>query len=372
MQAQIVSAKLSTVLFDQVILVLDTCDLDLEIQNKTIVFIKSLLNRLPHNTQKSIYFMGNPLRYSDYLFESQAALWFEQNQSRASLITPIIRQFDVDFRARTILIGSNPIFDIDDWLGHGIIENAIQVCLGNTKGGESVIHQVLFDPTVDEISLLTNNPINSVQIQGKGLMPIHWSNSDYRIEQYDNTFSLIADATKDYFVELTALISDPNSLLYTINYFNGQQECRQLPTNISAQPVLVKDHSKHAQLTAEEIKVFRRASTRQNFICPHCGHTHDWNELHCYGGESLIGNYIYPSVPPNWRGLVLFYDAGHQIFFENRPNNIFLKGNNKVVLILESKVQIRSFNATSEEWELDEESIENYLEVGNGTFLVFL
>ena len=100
--------------FGQVIFLLDASQRAAQHQQAIITLIREVLSALPAGIERTLYFLGNPSAYKPDHFDSRAVQQFADNRRRASLATPILEKLPMDNLSTIVIIGSGPVFDLED------------------------------------------------------------------------------------------------------------------------------------------------------------------------------------------------------------------------------------------------------------------
>jgi len=398
--------------FGKVIFILDASESALTHQREIITLVGGVLGQLPAETDREIYFLGNPETYSPDDFATHAGQWFQENRGRASLITPVWENLAPPSPltpqiwgeggqergrgrgrgdgATIVIIGAGRIFDLQDWRESLLIRQTIFVKLGDSLVGGTAVAGEIRTPSVDELYRRLHDPVIRVEIAGSSFMPIWWDNPAY---QWTAAGSLVKEGRGDYAVTLQFLAMADDNVQGTTTHASGKQRTvTPLPVQPLPQPLSYEERGEPLRgegrisqpLTEEEIAIVRNAVTGQSFECPHCHHEHLWDVLRCPAPESIIDKLVYPTLQrQRVKGFVIFQIERNRITFHTHPCDVLRLSDETVAIssaCLPTCATIREgqsaviykFQRETARWTRTNESLKPYHRIGEGMYAILV
>jgi len=357
--------------FNRITFLLDASTLSDEKQEAVISLVKEVLYELRASVKRTIYFLGNPSPYSPHQFNSHAAQWFQENRQRASLVTPIFEKLAPNDKSDLVVIGSEKIFDLEDWSDTPFLSRLTQVCLDETCLDEPLIPKLVRQPAATELCQELYDPVTRVEITGPGFMPTYWNQNDYQLEIQDENIRLIArnlENPANYSITLRSFILQPNQLQATIIRLSGDELIETLTLFTDS----VSNHAEVDRLSPEERNIFRQARQRQEFTCLYCEERHSWDTLRC-SQEGILGRSVYPTLHERYTGgFVILDDTGREVQFTLHPGSVFRLDHGKVAIKEGREAPIYRFDAGRECWLKTKEVLHLYQSLEGDAYVIFL
>jgi predicted RNA-binding Zn-ribbon protein involved in translation (DUF1610 family) len=390
----------------RVVLVIDASESAEDQRTRIADFVRHLLGLMPAACQPELYFLGNPDAYPADLFAARAHQWFAENCRRASLISPLMAAWGERCVQRIVVVGSGPIYDLDDWRNSPLASRLLLVSLGDslrgcekmglapTGNGEnpgrtevakvpvSNFSQPLRGPAQvgDELSTsdaqhvlpMLYDPVATVSVTGTGFMPTWWDNPAYRLRIADGRAELLGSARENLRLTLSALIADPATLEATITRTSGH--ATQHPLESCAPDAEAEQN--HGTLTRAEIRTLRAARRKLPFECPICGRQEAWNVVRCKQRGQILGEPVYPSVTASSgaqhpRGFVIFQRLCREIGFRIHPVPVLRIGPQRVA-VANSGVCLVEYDARTQHWNDLPDPFQQYQEMNSHACAIYL
>jgi hypothetical protein len=202
---------------------------------------------------------------------------------------------------RIVVIGSGPIFDLEDWMNTPAGSALLFVSMEDSMRGPIRIGQELQRPSLPAMLDAIDDPVRSVVIGGTGFAPLDWDNSQYRFRMEGDPLrmSLTGDNLQDYSIRLVFRGSVDQIRILTRNG-------RKLePVGWSAEPG-ADDVGIEGLLTTEEARILRMACRGEATIahCPVCGGIHElaWRCLNPPKGTyTILGIPLFRSLAESYQ-----------------------------------------------------------------------
>jgi hypothetical protein len=354
--------------YNRIAIILDASDVAREHQADITALVKGVLFRLPASVERKLYFLGNPEAYPVHRFDMRAAQWFQENWQRASLVTPILETFGADDKMMLVIVGSGPVFDLEDWIATPFQKRMLLVNMGRPLQGRRRTLEEVTRPTDEDLCHQVYDPVEGVEVSGRGFMPTWWDNDGYQLEVGRET-RLVARGLADYSVSVECFVTEPEELRAIVTRASGAQ-IDELLEQVD-EPLF--DEAIDGQLTPDEAAIFRSASQQQSFTCLHCDRQHPWNQLYCRARGRIIGTSIYPSLQAlKPTGFVLFRDEKTHVRFRIHSGGVLLLPSGDVAVKGGSRASIYRFNGNTEQWIQTKEALSLYHCLGGDEYAVFL
>jgi len=331
-----------------VVLILDMSQSASAVQPQILEVAGQVLQQLPAKVPCSLYFLGNSRAYDARSFSVRAAEWAGENAGRLSVLAPVLETLVCPPHARAAVLGSGPIYDLEDWREHPLAENLLLASWGEPlqATGEGLAEQT--SPAAADILRHLINMAVSVRIAGSGFLPLEWSHPGYRLDFRENCAVLWAKDQEEYSLQVRFLSMLPESVRATVEFSDGRQSILDLASSprFGSEPVF------RGTLTEAEAEVFRRASKRSAFRCPHCQtEQHRWDQTRCPRVDPPLGRRIFDSLPEDLAGVVLFRETPQGVQAYQSPSDLLLAGDGSVLVRSGGRARVLVFNRQNECWE---------------------
>jgi hypothetical protein len=308
-------------------------------------------NKLPAHIDKRLFFLSNSQEYSFNNLNHEAKKWKEENLSRGSFITPVIKSLD-KYTDKIVIIGSGPIYDLEDWLETDFTGKFIFVKLGQSLKKDINIGVEIQPP---ELPGYLHNPIQSIEISGKGFMPFYWDNTGYKVILRDEIL-LCGRQLKDFSISFACYGA---GIKARVKKNKGEEQ-------ITLKPSGKKPEEKWEILNEHEAEVFKQSLTGKEFICPRCRETHVPKTLMCYKEASITGEPVFPSFGTR-KGFFVFQETTGKVLFRHHPVHIIKVGDAQTAIISGNKTKLYQFNRGK--W-MEKEELEPYYCLSGNQYLV--
>lgn len=290
----------------------------------------SLTDKLPADTDIKLYFLSSPRLYDLNHLACQSKEWKAQNRSKGSFITPVMKNIDQN-TGKIIVIGSGPVYDLEDWIDTDFSGKFIFVKMEESLKGDLTIG-IEIGPS-DLFSHL-HDPIQSVEISGRGFMPFYWDNSGYETILGDETV-IGANQLKDFSISFACYGEE-----VTARVKRTGSERQFTPEQLETNP---EEKEEWNILSEAEADVFKQALAGSRFVCPQCKKEHPANTLKCYEGSSILGKPVYPSLG-NRKGFFVFLKSENNFRFRHHPVNIIKVGDAQAAIHFGNKTTLYAFD----------------------------
>lgn len=272
-----------------------------ELLSATLRAMKSL----PAAVKCSAFFLGNSRRYSVRELETRGRLLLDENQSRASLIGPVMRELHrQDATGRIVIVGANRVFDLADW--HDAA--APIAYLTSARLGQS---RSVSDPQA--LAEILCDPIQRVAISLCNLAPTEWDNAGYTIMRSDKRLVLGGENLPTFDVCVRGMqLGDRCPTAQVVHASGRVVECR-LSGESSATWEMPS-----VELSDCEARVFRALVRGSCFTCPICAQKHAPATFRCDNEVSprfrFRGRPLFASLEGlGQKGLLVGCDEGAQV-----------------------------------------------------------
>jgi hypothetical protein len=354
-----------------VVFVLDASESCRAQQGQIVSLVQQVLTRLPVELESLIYFLGNSQRYPSADFETYASRWFEENQARGSVIGPVINSLVPTDYDSIVIVGSGTIYDLEDWLDEETSVKVLLVPLAEpvyrTDAGLTTC-----DADPGQVAAALHDPPTEARVFGRGFMPLWWSNAGYGLQLEDGTAALAAHDITDYAIQLRCFVGDGTDLQCAATHASG----KNVEHRFEEVSLAESNTPSGAYLDAKEVQAFRRASEKEDILCPVCGSTHSWRALQCVqdGGYSILGTSIYRTLTDNKiAGLVVFTPRADGSVYCHRYDSPVLRiAAGSIVLQHGAELSLWQWADDSRSWRCVETSLEPYHRLADGSYVVVL
>ena len=343
--------RLSVDAHNRLVIVLDASESAQEQWEEILSLASNTVNKLPAHIDKKLFFLSNSQEYNFNNLNYEAKSWREENLSRGSFITPVIKSL-VKNTGKIIIIGSGPVYDLEDWLESDFTGKFIFVKLGQSLKKDLNIGIEIEPP---ELPGYLQNPIQSVEISGKGFMPFYWNNTGYKVLLKDEIL-LCGQQLKDFSISFSCYGAEIKA---RIKKNIGEEQ-------ITLKPSENKLEEKWEILTNREADVFKQSLISKEFICPCCKEKHAPRTLMCYKEASITGEPVYSSFGTR-KGFFVFRETKDQILFRHHPVNIIKVGDARAAIISGNKTILYQFDRGK--W-MGKEELEHYHCLSENRYLV--
>jgi len=361
---------LCTVGSEKVIFILDASESAASHQTAIIGLMRDVLAATPMATAHALYFLGNPVAYTPDRFTGQAIQWFQENQQRASLVTPIWGTLDQHAQYTFVIIGSGRIFDLEDWEGTPWLERTLLVSLGDSLQHTPAIATELTSPTAQQLCRHLHDPAVKVEIAGPGFMPMSWDNAVYSLHLGAREVALNAELLGDFSVTLRYLAMQEDGVKARVTHASGKRTSVPLipvdPTGVGG--------STAGLLSVDEAKTFLRAVRKELFSCPYCPEQHPWETLRCKAvGAGILGRLVYPSLQASQaKGFVVFQITEDGVQFDIHQGSV-LRLDSRVVAIKEGHgASLYRYEMSSKSWLREDRPLEPYHQLEGQAYAILL
>ena len=217
--------------------------------------------RLMAAIDSSVFFLGNPTRYSVKDLETHGAALLDENATRASLIAPVMRGInELESTTRIVIVGAQRVFDLGDW-----DFKAPPITFMGSK------HFDRCRPVTGEHALIEalHDPIERVTISLSVFAPTAWNNADYQFVLVDGRLFLRGEQSHAFDVRITGILLGGTLPTAKLHHSSGRESNWELYMEPS-----VETDKTEVTLYDVEAQVFRAMVRRTSFSCPHCGEDH--------------------------------------------------------------------------------------------------
>ena len=357
----------------KLVLVVDASESAQPVQPQIAALVAQLMPMLPVESQITLYFLGNPAPYPANRFAARAPSWFEENRSRASLISPIWEQlYDPAMHQAptTVVIGAGSVYDIEDWQGTPLLDRAILAPLGESLQAQRQLARQFASPTADQLVREIYDPVVRVQIRGPAFMPVRCTNPGYRVRIGGGEVVLTAEMLGDYSAGLDFFAAIPGELQIATSHRSGKETVSAL-TAASAGPG--GQGPSCGTLTPDETVLLRRAVRHESIRCPICGRTKPWDTLYCEQGAVILGERIYPSLRcGESSGFVVFATGDAHASFQWHAFDVLRLGARQVAVRDGSVATIYEFDDERLHWAAVDRPWVPYQPLGDQRYAILL
>ncbi len=249
---------------------------------------------MPPASQPLIYFLGNSRAHAPEQFLAQADTWLRENAGRGSFISPIFESLADQPDAVVAVAGAGPIFDLPDWRGHPLAENAVWMKVGPVGLTNGVYPEETY--TCEQLAERLNNPTVRVEIGGPGVMPIRWDDPAFRWEGE----RLVGSKTSGTFT-FGALTPEEGRVKAAVVMSNGSR--RELELTTAEEP----PRPDWIKMPHGEFMLLRQCLNKNRFQCPLCKQEHAAGKLRCDSNGELP---LFPTLESMKKGGFVLIDAG--------------------------------------------------------------
>jgi len=321
-----------------VAVVLDASESAQEYRDAIMKTAIQLFEKLPAGINKKLYFLSNAKEHDFSKLSRYAAKWWKENSSRGSFITPILEHVR---NCKVVVVGSGPIYDLQDWQDSAQISNFLFVKVGESLCGELDVGEEIDSTQTGELPSRLYCRIDSVEIGGAGFMPYYWSNSKYELHLGDRSY-LKGSNLEDFST--------------TVAFFGSNVKARIISGTDDEEANLEPWGAEFGEagedwkaLSDQEVQVFKKAAKGEPFICLVCGKKHEAWTLSCYEDAFILGQPVYPSLGKR-KGFILFKEVPKTVLFSFWPVNVIKIGENKVAIAIGSQAKIHEYDARQGKW----------------------
>jgi hypothetical protein len=317
----------------QVALVLDASESAQLYRDDILRLAGQLLERLPRNIGKKVYFLGNSHEYDGSGLPHEGNRWWHENSMRGSLLAPVIENLKAD---SLLIIGAGTIYDYDDWA------DVLRERLHIARMGERPLTPLpdeLNNPDFSQLLPLLHDPILSVEITGRSFMPYLWDNGSYQLVIEEECVKLTGTGQPNTEVAVCYWGSDVTAAVHT---HNGAR-------HVSLQFAELKPETTWKSFTPAETEAFRNAVSGLDFVCPVCGNQHPASTLRCTAGGSILGSPVYPSLA-NFKGIIIVSITDSGALFRFHAMNVLKLGEEQCLVVRNARKQLFSYDAAESTW----------------------
>lgn len=304
-------------------LVLSCSDRD-DQNGHTQEYASDILGWLSAQELPAIHALGSEQRLSRAVFHQECARWQRANNSRLSLLRPVLRTLNPSELDAVIVVTHRLPHDIDDfretpWDGKLWVAS-VSGDMGRhdtaTLNAPRSPHRVI---SREDLSFEVRNAIESVTIDLNQGVPLCWDNPLY--EWRDGQLRAQGNALSKWSCNLTLLhcqgveprasVTRKNQSVTAVSLIQGTASCPQRMSGA---------------LTSAERTLLENALHKQDYTCPHCGETHSWSQTRCRRPDELgLGSLVYPSIEAEvgsqYVGPIVLRVAESSVDFETCPNS---------------------------------------------------
>lgn len=309
----------------------------------------SVIQSLPARVTCEVYFLGNPSPYSARTFGVRSAHWFSENATRASVVGPLMRRLG-GTESTIALIGSGPVFDLEDWLDSARPSGFVVYSVGEPVADERLSAVLLTARDREELLRFLYDPVVSACVSGPGLVPVAWNNAAYRLQRDEGRLQLVSTQAASLEVSVSCLALGADAATCT-----GQtQSGRSIDVRLAVHDAADSPEGECVQLSESEVRVFRQASRDKPFRCPHCASVHGSQTLHCQRDPApkyLFGRPVYSTLEAaGVRGLLVCREAAGGVYCETAGRAAVGIGENQVLVLLQGKLCCLAYQEASARW----------------------
>ncbi|HRR96981.1 MAG TPA: hypothetical protein P5150_09675, partial [Candidatus Ratteibacteria bacterium] len=263
-----------------------------EFKDKIFYIGKEIVSRLPGRIE-GIYFLGSNKKYTISIprdFEENFPRWFNDNENRVNLISPIFEEFEKNSYYSTIAVICSSIpYDLDDWNANKIIKRTLFINVSDNHSNKNYYTEINLKGGISEIINALNDPAINIQIRGQGFIPIFYEiHSKGKIETpvYKKGEFIINIILEEEFIDvhLKAFFLKNPPYLY-IKREKGVEEKIQGKIGKFIVPEIIWQ-----ELPKELIPVFEAFFSKSEYICYQCGKKHLYTTLVCPEGSVVLKN----------------------------------------------------------------------------------
>lgn len=355
----------------KIVLILDASESAREHQDTIIRLADEVMEKLGTQIERRLCFLGCPDLYSADALAANSAIWFAENQRRASLVSPIFDSIAGDDGTGVVIIGAGPVYDLDDWEGTGLLQNTLLANVGESLQSTEGEVTEISDPTPQQIVHHVHDPPVRAMITCSGFAPVTWTNFAYRLDIRKDGFALVADNVNNYGIELKYRCLGQTEVEAEITCASGR--VAHMPLRCADPAQIVVGSSGH--LTQQEVEIFRKAARREPFTCPHCGGQEEWNCLKCLHdqGGAFLGRPIYTSLDhAGTKGFVVLEEGPEGISYRSASSGILALSPERLAVADGARVIIYRFDESQSKWIGTSDTMEQYSRLREGGYAVHI
>jgi len=336
-------------------IVIDASESALKDSDVILKIATQLFDRLPSGINKRLFFLSNSQPYDYKKLAQSYKSWYRENSMRGSFISPILEHLEP---CKVIVIGSGPIYDLQDWTNYAHTPNLFFVMTTESlRGNISIGREVQRDQLFDLISDL-NTPVSTVEISGAYFMPYYWSNPGYKLI-LSEVNCLQGSNLENYSISVAYFGSE-----VTAKHKGGLNEGVEYLTELEHCEML-----QWFELKKEEVAILKNAIQGHSYDCLYGNHRHNADELICDGdGTSILGKPVYQSLN-NKKGFVLMRCTESSAKYYWHPNPVIRLDIGLVAHAQGGQAFLYGYDPDKKRW-VKQKEVQQYYPVGDMYLLV--
>lgn len=253
-------------------------------RNEIVATVMQTASALPGH-QFMVFFLGNPNPHGLHEFLSASDLLFDANESRVSLIAPVLRYLlTASQKPQLVIVGAPRVFDLADWDVHPFAIG----CQNEISGSRCVANG-------DELWRHLVDPIVQISIDLNEFVPIAWSDPRFSMSIHNGQLSLCCKGEAPNHLDIIGQqFAETKPVAHSVRRSNHHDRInlRRITTNDQS-PISVT-------LVGHEAASFYQQALGKPIACPYCEQTHATGTLRCQNDDSpayrFTGKPIYPSL----------------------------------------------------------------------------
>ncbi len=352
------------------LLIVDASESAAEHRERIARLVAQVLSELPADAEITLNFLGSSERRPAGAFSARASEWLDANRTRASLLTPNLSVLPEAAPPPVVIVGSGPIYDLEDWSESRVLDGAVFCSIGRSlreglasgacRGTE------LTDPPPSQLVQRIHNPVARLRITGLGFMPVRWNHAGLRLVL--SAGGAVLEGENLGRAPIMVRYHAPEGERPTAEATRANGASERLPTDDVA-PQAVGLASAEGLLSPAECEVFQRARAGQAFTCPVCGETHAAETTRCLAGHSILGVPVYPSLPSG--GFAALSAAGAEVSYRMFGSDTLPLTLDRVAVRDRLRATVHAYNPDSMTW-APVEPFAQYTPLGGDAYAVFV
>lgn len=320
--------------------VLDASDLGLKSQNAALQLLANLRDQMPGFNQHTVTFLGSGEHHAAGTLTTDGAKLFLNNRHRLGTIAPVYESRGSD--VRFVILAASPIFDLNDWLDTPQFQRSVFVNLGTGRPTDGLASEL--PPDASRLAELSNSPLTLVKILAGNRIPFSWDNREFRLDEANDLLARNAERFSVTF----ALAGPEGEVNVECLFDNGQ---RQLIKAVKVNS-LATDSVWNPFSEKQEAEIARECINNGQFHCPHCGKTHERQQLSCCLRGQFIATSVFASIASitdNCFAMIRPSDS-EQVSYCSISSPVLPLNSSEVAVFRSGQVTIMKYSAKESRW----------------------
>ena len=321
--------------------VLDASDLGVKSQNAALQLLANLRDQMPGFNQHTVTFLGGGQHHSAGALINDGAKLFLNNRNRLGTIAPVYESVGTD--VRFVILAASSIFDLSDWLNTPQFQRSVFVNLGTGRPTDGLAPEL--PPDASRLAEFSTSPLISVKILAGSRVPFSWDNPAFHIDEANNLLARNAEK----FTVTFALAGTEGEVNAECIFDNGQQ---QLIKAANLDPPAT-DRVWRPFIEKQEAEIAKECINNGQFHCPHCGKTHQRQQLSCCLRGQFIATSVFTSIASitdNCFAMIRPSDSG-QVSYCSISNPVLPLNSSEVAVFRSGEVIVMKYNAKETRWQ---------------------